>query len=351
MRLADQVRPGPARAPRGRAPWRSGRDMWLHRTVKRVATVLALLSTMLVAAGCGDGDEPQLPAQDVRIATGLPGGVYNPYGRALAGVINRHGSPLRASARSTEGLGREPAAARRARGRGGLQPGGLDQPGAARRASVPPPRAPGGVGAPVRRLRAGDRAPRVRTARRRRSRAQAGVDRRPELRHGVDGPAHPEARRPAAGRRAGAAGPATGPRGLGEGAAARTDRRVLLERRAADDGHRRSARTRAHPAARAAARDRRRAGSQSLHRDRHPARAPTKAASRSARWPQPTCSSSAAICPRRSRSGSPVCCSSTAASSRRLTRRRAGSISGRRSRRIRSSLHPGAERWYREARR
>lgn len=77
--------------------------MWLHRTVKRVATVLALLSTMLVAAGCGDGEERPLPAQDVRIATGVPGGVYNPYGKAFAGVINKHSAPLSALARPTEG--------------------------------------------------------------------------------------------------------------------------------------------------------------------------------------------------------------------------------------------------------
>lgn len=62
---------------------------------------MTLLATALIA--CGSGREGTLPAEQVRIATGLPGGVYRVYGTALADVVNEHLRPLRASVLTTQG--------------------------------------------------------------------------------------------------------------------------------------------------------------------------------------------------------------------------------------------------------
>ncbi len=77
--------------------------MWLHRSVPRVACLLTLLLLALVAGGCGGEEEQPLPAGDMRIATGLDGGVYRLYGRSLAKVVTRHLKPLRATALTTDG--------------------------------------------------------------------------------------------------------------------------------------------------------------------------------------------------------------------------------------------------------
>ena len=51
------------------------------------AWVITLLLAVLVAGGCGGEEEQPLPTSDVRIATGLDGGVYWPYGRAIAKAV------------------------------------------------------------------------------------------------------------------------------------------------------------------------------------------------------------------------------------------------------------------------
>jgi TRAP transporter TAXI family solute receptor len=61
------------------------------------------LSLALVGGACGGEEEKPLPAGELRIATGLDGGVYRLYGRSLATVINRHLQPLRATALTTDG--------------------------------------------------------------------------------------------------------------------------------------------------------------------------------------------------------------------------------------------------------
>jgi hypothetical protein len=57
----------------------------------------------LTFAACGGGDDPPLPAEQVRVATGQRGGVYRVYGKALADLVNRYLRPLRASAQETQG--------------------------------------------------------------------------------------------------------------------------------------------------------------------------------------------------------------------------------------------------------
>jgi TRAP transporter TAXI family solute receptor len=57
----------------------------------------------LTVGACGGGGERPLPAVQVRIATGLQGGVYRVYGKALADLVNTYLSPLHASALGTEG--------------------------------------------------------------------------------------------------------------------------------------------------------------------------------------------------------------------------------------------------------
>lgn len=64
--------------------------------------MLAIL-LMVALASCGDNDERPLPAAQLRIATGLPGGVYRVYGTALAIAVNDHVPRLRAKALTTEG--------------------------------------------------------------------------------------------------------------------------------------------------------------------------------------------------------------------------------------------------------
>jgi TRAP transporter TAXI family solute receptor len=54
-------------------------------------------------AACGGGDDRPSPAVRLRIATGTEGGVYNVYGAALAGLVDRYLSPWQASAISTDG--------------------------------------------------------------------------------------------------------------------------------------------------------------------------------------------------------------------------------------------------------
>jgi TRAP transporter TAXI family solute receptor len=73
------------------------------RPVMRLACLLALLSPAFAAQACGGGEEAALAPADVRIATGLPGGVYRPYGRALAQVISEHLRPLHGVAVTTQG--------------------------------------------------------------------------------------------------------------------------------------------------------------------------------------------------------------------------------------------------------
>lgn len=68
--------------------------------------VTALLAAGLVTAvlaGCADDSETPLPAGNLRVATGLDGGVYRVYGRALAGILDRDLRPMRVTAVQTEG--------------------------------------------------------------------------------------------------------------------------------------------------------------------------------------------------------------------------------------------------------
>jgi uncharacterized protein len=76
--------------------------LWLHRPVRWTACVCVTLLTLTFAA-CGGGDNQGLPATQVRVVTGQRGGVYRVYGEALAALVNRYLSPLRASALGTEG--------------------------------------------------------------------------------------------------------------------------------------------------------------------------------------------------------------------------------------------------------
>lgn len=66
------------------------------------ALVAAVLATVLLA-GCADDSEAPLPAGNLRVATGLDGGVYRVYGQALADILDRELRPTRVSAVSTEG--------------------------------------------------------------------------------------------------------------------------------------------------------------------------------------------------------------------------------------------------------
>ena len=65
--------------------------------------ICLLVTFLLVGAGCGQQAETPLPEQKIRIASGLPGGVYRVYARAYAEVLNAHVPRLRASALTTEG--------------------------------------------------------------------------------------------------------------------------------------------------------------------------------------------------------------------------------------------------------
>jgi TRAP transporter TAXI family solute receptor len=69
----------------------------------RLAYLLALLSLVFAAGACGGDEEPRLTPADIRIATGLPGGVYRVYGRTLAEVVTEHLRPLHGSALTTQG--------------------------------------------------------------------------------------------------------------------------------------------------------------------------------------------------------------------------------------------------------
>jgi TRAP transporter TAXI family solute receptor len=62
---------------------------------------VTLLTSTFVA--CGGSDDPPLPEQQLRIATGLQGGVYRVYGKALTDLVNKYLSPLHASALGTQG--------------------------------------------------------------------------------------------------------------------------------------------------------------------------------------------------------------------------------------------------------
>ena len=66
------------------------------------AFIAAVLATVLLA-GCADDSEAPLPAENLRVATGLDGGVYEVYGRALAVILARELRPMRVSAVSTDG--------------------------------------------------------------------------------------------------------------------------------------------------------------------------------------------------------------------------------------------------------
>ncbi len=66
----------------------------------RVPFVVLLVAALV---SCGSEREQPLPEQPVRIASGLKGGVYRVYGRALAREINAHLPHLRATALTTEG--------------------------------------------------------------------------------------------------------------------------------------------------------------------------------------------------------------------------------------------------------
>jgi TRAP transporter TAXI family solute receptor len=62
---------------------------------------VTLLTLTFVA--CGGGREPPLPPEQLHIATGLRGGVYRVYGKAVADLVNTYLAPLHASAIDTDG--------------------------------------------------------------------------------------------------------------------------------------------------------------------------------------------------------------------------------------------------------
>jgi TRAP transporter TAXI family solute receptor len=70
--------------------------------MRSIAAVLAASLAVAVLASCGKSETP-LPARQLRIATGLDGGVYRVYGSALASVLNDDLQPMRTTAVATEG--------------------------------------------------------------------------------------------------------------------------------------------------------------------------------------------------------------------------------------------------------
>jgi TRAP transporter TAXI family solute receptor len=64
--------------------------------------VIALLAVALTAAA-GCGEDQRLPARTLTIATGTSGGVYDVYGRAIARAVTAYLPDLQASATSTHG--------------------------------------------------------------------------------------------------------------------------------------------------------------------------------------------------------------------------------------------------------
>lgn len=73
------------------------------RHVRSIAAALAAVLGMVVLASCGEDSEAPLPAGQLRIATGLDGGVYLVYGTELASILSRELQPLSAVAAQTEG--------------------------------------------------------------------------------------------------------------------------------------------------------------------------------------------------------------------------------------------------------
>jgi hypothetical protein len=58
---------------------------------------------MVTFGACAGDDEGSLPAMHLRIATGVPGGVYSTYGPAFAKLVNKYLSPLRATPVPSDG--------------------------------------------------------------------------------------------------------------------------------------------------------------------------------------------------------------------------------------------------------
>ena len=71
--------------------------------VRCTAVLVAAVLAMVLLGGCADDSEKPLPAGNLRVATGLDGGVYRVYGQALADILDRELRPMRVSAVSTEG--------------------------------------------------------------------------------------------------------------------------------------------------------------------------------------------------------------------------------------------------------
>lgn len=108
--------PGPVRRGCG-PPLRPARrirsiSLLMRRAAKRpilvtsvpVRSATCLLAALVLAvSACGPRDEEPLPQQEIRIASGLPGGVYRVYARALADVLDQHVPRLRASVLTTDG--------------------------------------------------------------------------------------------------------------------------------------------------------------------------------------------------------------------------------------------------------
>lgn len=111
-------RMGPARrgcGPRPR-PVRRRRHALSSRLMRRAAKLPILVTShpvrsatcllaalVLAVAACGGRDEEPLPEQEIRIASGLAGGVYREYAGAFRDVINEHVPRLRASVLTTQG--------------------------------------------------------------------------------------------------------------------------------------------------------------------------------------------------------------------------------------------------------
>lgn len=72
-------------------------------TVRSIAAVLAGVLATVLLGGCGNDPQPPLEPGELRVATGLDGGVYRVYGRALARVLDRELRPVRTRAAETEG--------------------------------------------------------------------------------------------------------------------------------------------------------------------------------------------------------------------------------------------------------
>lgn len=80
-----------------------GAEKVLDVAMRSIAAPLAAVMAVAVLASCGDSSEAPLAAGELRIATGLDGGVYRVYGAELADILSENLQPVRAVAAQTDG--------------------------------------------------------------------------------------------------------------------------------------------------------------------------------------------------------------------------------------------------------